>query len=367
MKLKNYMLGGKIHGPDAEQYQSLRLDTGYMRPFVGRNNKTYATIANGFRRTKKGKRKVNFVNTQLANAEGIFLFDEWKEFDRAVQEAPRNTLQAFADLQAAASFNIPNGMGVTFIESYMRGDITPATVHMDALTLGDSDRPLTDLAGIPLPIISKDFVVSLRDLEVSRRSGMPFDTTMPADMAVKVMEEVEKLTVGVGVNYMFAGKALYGYLNFPQRLTVELSDPEDPSWTGSDLVADFIEMREASKAVGYKGPWRVYTGSGWDAKLDLDTSAVKGSDTLRERLLKIRGIRSIDTLDYMPEWDIVFVQMDPRVARAVVALPLQTVQWNVSPFEAHMKVLTIAVPWLRHDFYGGTGIVHGSVTGSGSS
>jgi hypothetical protein len=78
----------------------------------------------------------------------------------------------------------------------------------------------------------------------------------------------------------------------------------------------------------------------------------------------MRGIRSIDVLDYMPAYDIMLIQPDPRVGRAVVAMPPTTLQWEQQGgMEILLKIMAIMVPWFRADFYGATGLVHGAVPG----
>ena len=370
MKIKDFILNGQAHGSVAGLLLQSGFDPGMLRPFIGKGGRTYVTLCDGMKTVKRKKRKVkvpNYRTAMLSQATGTLIHDEWIEIDRAVVKAAQPRLEFFNAIRGANTVTIPNGLGTTVYESSMIGDISPAEVNMDGLAIADQDRPLMDLTGIPLPIIHKDFSLSLRQVAVSRKSGYPLDTSLPVDAAIKVAQEVEKLTVGIGINYSFAGRHLYGAINFPDRLTVELSDPEAPGWTGKDLLSDVLKMKQASVDVGYNGPWRMFVGSGWDTLLDMDYSDAKGDNTLRERILRTRGIQSIDSLDYMPRFDIILIQMDPRVARAVIAMPLTTLQWEQQGgMEIRLKVMTIMVPQFRADFYGGTGLVHGSVGGSGS-
>jgi uncharacterized linocin/CFP29 family protein len=371
MKIKDYILNGVAHGSVGGMLMRTGFNPGVLRPFIadpsGRGP-TFISMQDGWRtvKDKKGNKhkKPNYRTSMLNSATGVLTYDEWKQIDQTVVRAAMPELTFFNQLRAANQVTIPNGLGTTVLESMMIGDITPAEINMDGLARADQDRPLTDMTGVPLPIIHKDFTLPLRDVMVSRKSGYPLDTALPVDAAVKVGEEVEKMAVGVGLNYQFAGRHIWGMTNFPGRLTVELSDPEAPGWEGADLIDDIVEMKAASKAVGFRGPWRVYHGSGWDGYLEKDYSGTKGTNTLADRVQAIRGIRSIESLDFMPEFDIVLIQMDARVARAIVALPLTTLQWEQQGgMEINLKVMTIMVPEFRADFYGGTGLVHGAVGG----
>lgn len=376
MKIKDYILNGRIHGSVGGILMKTGFDPGALRPKIGSDGETYMTLQDGWKtvktRNSKGKRSThkvpNYRTTMLASATGLLMDEEWKQIDNAVIRAAMPELTFFNQLRAANPVVVPNGLGTTILESMMIGDITPAEINMDGLARADQDRPLTDMTGVPLPIVHKDFTLPLRDVAVSRKSGYPLDTSLPTDAAVKVAEEIEKLAVGVGVNFMFAGRSLYGMTNFPGRLTVELSDPTDGGWSGSDLVDDIVEMKAASKAVGFRGPWRMYHGSAWDGFFEKDYSTSKGTNTLFERIKAIRGIASIESLDFMPEGDIVLIQMDPRVARAVTAMPITTLQWEQQGgMEINLKVMAIMVPEFRADFYGGTGLIHGVVPGGFSS
>jgi hypothetical protein len=223
------------------------------------------------------------------------------------------------------------------------------------------------MTGIPLPIIHKDARIPGRTLATSRLGIMPMDTSFIRAAAKKVAEEIEKLTVGVGVAYSFAGYPLYGYTNFPGRLTVELTDPDDVGWTPATFIDELISMRLAAEDEGFYGPFNVYLGRGWSAVLDADYSAVKGDNTLRRRAEAIDGISSIQTLDYLEALEAIMVEMDPNVVRAVIAMPMTTMQWTeTGGLELYLKIMAIMVPQIRADFYDGIGLVHGSVTGEGS-
>lgn len=362
MKQRDYVRNGVFHGnSQVGAFLMSGADPGTMRPFIDRrDNRHYMSLRTNWDQEKE---KWNRETMPIANETGILFYDEWKYLDTAVSRAATPRLKAWRDLRAANTLRIPS-WGKTAAESQMIGDITPAEVNMSGLAIADQDFPVGDRTGVPLPIIHKDAKIGMRELATSRESNIPLDTTFLELAAIKVAEEIEKFTVGVGIAYSFGGFSIYGYTNHPQRLTVELTDPTDVGWTPGTLINEIIQMRLAAEDVGFYGPFKMYLGRGWSAVLDADYSTVKGDNTLRQRIAMIDGISSIDTLDYMPENDIVLVQMDRRVAVGVVVMDLQTLQWNPSPLELQMKVMAIMHPWIRADFYEGIGLVHGSVAGS---
>lgn len=369
MKMKpltdSYMLNGVIYGSVAANLLKCRGDLGYMRPYIDPDDgNTYVSLLTGNEDDDGNPERQPVL---VRNDTGIFFYDEWKDIDRTMVRAAVPRLKAWSDLRAANQYTVPGGWSKLVVESQVIGDITPAEVNMD-VAISDMDSPVKDFVGVPLPIIHKDAKFSARQLDVSRNGNMPLDTTFVELASIKVAEEVEKFTVGVGIAYSFAGNAIYGYTNFPGRITVELSDPTDPSWTPGTMINELIAMRLAAEDVGFYGPFRVYLGRGWSAVLDADYSEVKGDNTLRQRALNLDGIASIQTLDFMPEYDIVMVQLgDARTARGVVAMDMTTMQWTqLGGLETFVKIMCIMVPQLRADIYGGIGLVHGTVTGAGS-
>lgn len=335
-------------------------DPGLKRPFVHTDGRNYVSFKDHKRSRTEGKPV--YANRLVNNVEMALTRDEWIEIDRAVIAAAQPRLKAFADLRARNTYTIPAGWGKTVLESARSGDITGAEINMDGLAVADQDRIHQDLVGVPLPIIHKDFDISARQLDVSRQGSLPLDTTLAGMAAEKVAQEIEKMTIGQ-LTYAFGGYSIYGYMNFPDRLTVEITEPTG-GWTPAVLISELLEMRKAAQDAGFYGPYQLYVGSAWDLFLDADYSTAKGDNTLRQRILQLDGITGLSTLDYIPsaDYDILMVQMTPNVARAIIALELVTLQWQeMGGMKVKMKVMAIQVPQVRSDFHGGTGIVHGAV------
>ncbi len=328
-----------------------------MRPFVGSDGRSYVSIFNGM----NGKGEPQY-KTILVNAQALLRKEEWIHFDTAVIKAAMPRLKAWADLEMANSYTIPNGWGKTVLESQNMSDISDAAISMDGVVQSDNDRPVYDITGLPLPIIHKDFRMSARQIATSRNSNTPLDTTNASLAGTKISETVEKLTIGTLTGTYFGGYQVYGYTNWPSRLTADITAPTTGGWTPDVLLAEVLAMRDQSIAAHYYGPWKLYFGLGWTAYLDADYSALKGDITLRDRILKLDGITGLATLDFLTGFQVLLVQMTPEVARAVIAMRPQTLQWEEKGgMEIHMKVMCVMVPQLRKDFYGNTGIVHGTV------
>lgn len=382
----DYILNGQPTGDVASVLMANGFDVGALRPWRGNDGRSYVTVV---RRNQQGhvmlhnqssvidyckkrglttndevmQRMIGKPITQnmITNAPATLRKDDWLLLDRAVIAQAKPRLKAFADLRGIGTYSIPNGMGKTILEYEAMTDISPATVSMDGLRGGDSDRPTYDLKGLPLPITHKDFQFSLRQMEVSRNGGQGIDTTNAGLAGMKVAEEVERTAIGTSSQFQsYGGYHVYGYLNFPQRLTMTIANPTGGTWTPEATKDDVLAMKQMSLANNYFGPWKLYASTAWDQYLDDDYKNEK-SDTLRDRLMRISGLQEIVTLDHLPGYSLLLVQQTPDVARAVIGMELTTLQWpSNGGMQQNFKVMAIMVPQLRADAIGQCGIVHGS-------
>jgi len=330
-------------------------DVNALRPFIGDDGNHYITVND--RSTKSGLRAVPVGNTTATLRK-----DDWKLLDEAIVKAAKPRLRAVADLRSRGlQFTIPNGMGKTVFETETQSDISDALTSMDGLRESKGDRPVFELGSLPLPIIHKDFSYSARQLMASRNGGSPLDTSTAELAARKVSEEAEKLLLGVSSSFTYGGGTIYGYTNFPSRITAVLTAPTAVGWTPATTVAEVLGMRSDSQGKYHYGPWVLYSSPNWDEYMDADYSTSKGDNTLRERLKGIEMIEDVRTLDYLTDFDLVLVQMTSDVAREIVGMDINTVQWETNGgLQLNYKVMAILVPQLRADQNGNTGIVHGS-------
>jgi uncharacterized linocin/CFP29 family protein len=234
---------------------------------------------------------------------------------------------------------------------------------MDPAVAGEADRPKYDIVNLPLPVIHKDFYFSARQIATSRNLGASLDTTMAELAARRVAEEAEKLVLGTASSFTYGGGTIYGFKNFPSRITQTITAATAGGWTPATLVKEVLAMRQKSINKFHYGPWVLYNSPKWDQYLDDDYSSAKGDNTLRQRLQAISGIQDVRTADFLGDtWDLFLVQMTSDVVRMVVGMDVTTVQWEtMGGMQVHFKVMAILVPQLRADANGNTGIVHGSV------
>jgi len=352
--MSDYILNGQSYGSVAAALMAHNFDPSALRPWIGTDGRHYLTA------NQEGKPVA--LPAPVANA--TLRKEEWQLLDTAIVAAAKERLRVVADLRGAGlEFNIPNGLGKTVLQTENVGDITNARISMDPAVAGEADRPKYDIVNLPLPVIHKDFYFSARQIATSRNLGASLDTTMAELAARRVAEEAEKLVLGTASSFTYGGGTIYGFKNFPSRITHTITAATTSGWTPATLVREVLAMRQKSINKFHYGPWVLYNSPKWDQYLDDDYSAAKGDNTLRQRLQAISGIQDVRTADFLGDtWDLFLVQMTSDVVRMVVGMDVTTVQWEtMGGMQVHFKVMAILVPQLRADANGNTGIVHGSV------
>ena len=286
--------------------------------------------------------------------------DEWKHYDEAVVQVAQQRLVGIADLERRGLvMNITNGLGTTVLEYEDMSDIEAAEMNMSGVTRGRNDRVEYDINYLPLPIIHKPFQINIRVLNASRTRGMPLDTTMAEKSARKVAEYLESMLFTGASDYSYGGGTIYGYTDFPFRNTGSLTaDWDDSASSGATILADVLNMKQASINARHYGPWVLYIPTAYEKVMDDDFRA-NYPKTVRERLLSISGIDSVVVADYLTADNVLLVEMNTETVRLVKGMPIQTVQWETEGgMIFHFKVMTIQVPQLRADQDNRCGIVH---------
>jgi len=338
------------------------LDIGRMRPYVDSKGRP-RFVATTNQRDEKGNRIV--IPRPAFNA--VLRKDEWKEYDTVVREAALERLTAVEDLESRnLTHNISNGFGKTVLEYEDESELQDAQISMDGLTRGQNDRPEYTMKYLPLPIVHKDFHINARVLEASRTTGAPLDTGTAEKASRKCAEYLENMVMnGPGSStYAFGGGTVYGYTNFPQRITGSLTDNWDDmkdnslGSPGEQIIADVLTMRQASIDALHRGPWMLYIPTNYEKTIDEDY--VTGyPKTIRQRIKEIGGIEDVKVSDKLAADNVVLVQMSTDVVRLVTGMPMTTIQWGVEGnMSFNFKVMVIKVPQLRADDNGNTGIVH---------
>lgn len=339
--------------------QQGRLDANNMRPYLGNDGRVYVTVHTGGD-AKNPKNYQAIPQPGLAVHAGTLRRDEWKQLDEALLPFSDFRLGGAADLEAnGLTFDLGNGMGTTVLEYHDVSDAMEADLTMDGITRGQGDRPVYNTVYLPLPIIHVDFEINARVLAASRKLGNPLDTTSIERAGRKCNEQLETMLF-TSTSYAYGGGTIYGYLNHPNRNQVTLAQNWDASGkTGAEILVDVLAMKQASIDARHFGPWMLYIPTAYETELDSDYDTTTPGTTIRERILKIAGIKGIKVIDTLTANNILLVQMSSDVVRLVRGMGLQTVEWaREGNMVSKYKVMMIKVPQVRSDQAGHSGITH---------
>jgi len=351
---------GQAFGDVASRLLQSEGDYRALRPYIGDDNQNYISVNTGT--DAKGKPIEEAVLT--ANA-ATLRKDEWASFDKVVIRAARQRLRAYADLRNANTFGGFDGMSSLVLEHETMSDPGEAFVDFDGMTEGRRDAPLFQLEGLPLPIVHSPFWFSSRRLLVSRKLGTPIDTAMGESAGRRVAEEIEKMTLGTLVGPSLSPTSVaeygsvpkvYGYTNFPDRVTkIDFTAPTAGGWTPAQAIDDILDLIDSLNDNNFYGPFKCYHSTDWSKHMDIDYSAEKGDNTLRDRIGKLDQIIGKPIrLDFLPNtFTILLVQMTPDVCRAVNGMEIRTVQWST------MGGMRLD---FSSDYNGNTGIGHGTTS-----
>jgi len=369
LNMTDFILNGMVTGDVGQILMQNGFDMNSLRPWIGEDGRTYICRPKKQYNqiVKNAKGQVEYESQPVLNVTATLRKDEWQLLDEAIIQVAKERLVLQADLRSRGLvFTIPNGMGTTVFQTETESDVNEAEITMDGLEDAQNDRPQININNLPLPIIHKEFSFSARQIASSRTMGMTVDTSMAQKAARRVAEGVEKLLLGIaqtkiGATYTFGGGTVYGYSNFPSRLTKTFTTPDGTNQ--ATTIAELLAAREQLTAAMHYGPYMIYVGASWDQWLDGDYDVLnRNSGTLRERILKTEGFQGITRSDYLTGYSLFIVQMTSDVIRTVIGMDMTTVQWpEKGGLKQNFKVMTIQVPQLRADDNSNTGILHGTV------
>jgi len=334
-------------------------DYNAFRPYIGDDGRSYVTknVA------PKGQKPV--YEARLTNNTAFLRRDDWLRIDRDVMQIAKPTLKAVSDLRSRGLTKNIDGMATPILAYETMSDITGATVSMNGLRESERDRPVMDIATLPIPIIHKDLSFSARGLAVAERGAnpIPLSSATIARATRRCAEKAEDMVIGNGTPYYYGGGYVYGYTNQPNRVTKAMTLPTAVGWTPETFTDEISDLKQLLVDDFHPGPYVMYISSNWGKYLDRDYSAVYPGVTLRDRTLKFDGITSIQTLDYLTGYQVLLIQMTADVVELVVGMDFRVIQWEgMGGMEVNWKVLGILVPWLKNDMDLNSGIGHGTAS-----
>lgn len=281
--------------------------------------------------------------------------DEWKELDAAVVDVARDRLNGIAELRRRGLVRNLGGLGTLIAEYERLVDMSDANLDMSGRTAGELDTPGFDLVGVPVPIIHKDFEINIRRLEASRRLGDSLDTTGATVAARKVADRLESVFFNGATLTVGGSSVLYGLTTHPNRNTGSSSD-----WgTIANIFTAVNAMVAAAEADGYYGPFVLWASTNQYAESRAVYTDGSGQSAMMRCLDAIPALEGFLPSDKLADGTVVLANMSADVVQFALAQDIVTVEWStMGGMVSNFKVLTAAVPIVKSDSGGNSGIVH---------
>lgn len=339
-------------GNVAQRLNEANMDPLALRPYIDEDDCAYVTL-------RSNSAESGFETRMVTNA--TLRKDEWIVFDNALLPVARRRMIGIQDLQSRGlTYGREIGLSATVLEYQDVTEMNDAVLSMNPRRRTDSDRQEFSSKYLPLPIIHRDWDLDIRTLNMSRRTGRPLDTAMVGAAGRKVAEMAENILFNGSGNFAFGGGTIYGYTDFPGRITKTLSAAWDGTATGEQILGDVLDMIDKAAAKNHYGPFVLYIPTGYQKGMGEDFKA--GSDkSVRSRLLELEEIEDIKVAPFLASGNVCLVEMDENTIRLVDPVPLTNIEWSSEGgMVTDYKTMAIMVPQLRADSEGNCGLVHGT-------
>lgn len=322
-----------------------------------------AVLAGGVRPWRVNKRtgEVQVRTNRGLVVNSLLRKDEWEELDRTVIRAAQYPLRGVNDLRSRGLVKPLGSIGTLVSQWNTSSEMTPANVNMTGQSSGDMDRVEFNLAGVPVPVIWKEFQIGQRQLEASRRMGETLDTTHVFE-ATRVVAEGEEKMLFNGSSVVLNSNALYGYRTHPQRSTDTATNYGGGDWgTIANIVKTVAGMVSAAALDRHYGPFVLYVSTTQYNQAALSYYDDGSGETPLQRILKMPQIDAVQPMDpdVLPDGELLLVQMTENVVDWAEAMGITVVEWmSGDGMTAHFKVLAVAAPRVKADYNTRSGIVH---------
>ncbi|HBN09492.1 MAG TPA: bacteriocin [Cyanobacteria bacterium UBA8530] len=190
----------------------------------------------------------------LNRSEAPLSEEEWNLLEKTVVQVARGQLVGRKVLDLFG----PLGIGIQNVDYDVFTDRSPAVV--DFFGEPEARDRLVSKRRIhsAIPLLYKDFVLFLRDLESSRRTTVPLDFTAAAASASEVAFQEDEL--------IFKGKPELGQVGFLQADGRQVLSARNWQEVSNGFL-DLVEARAKLLAAGFYGPYALVLNPLWYAAL----------------------------------------------------------------------------------------------------
>lgn len=307
--------------------------------------------------------QVQIVTPRGLRVNSLLRKDEWEQLDQAIVAAATQRLNGIRHLRERGLTFRLGGIGSMIAQYNQASEMTPAAITMDGHTQGDRDRIDFKLKSVAVPVIHKEYSFGARELAAARNMGNAVETGNAEAAARVVAESLENMLFNgnttIGIN---DSEKIYGYTTHPNRNTDTATNFGGGDWGAvgnpEKTVAGMIAAAHADR---YFGPYIVYASTTqFNQAANLFQTDGSG-DTGRDRIMRLSGVEGFFPSDWLGDGEVLLVQATRDVVDLayVPGFELANLEWaSGDGMQSYFKVLTIAVPRVKSEYSGRSGIVH---------
>lgn len=284
---------------------------------------------------------------------------EWEELDAAIVAAAVAPLNMTQRMINAGLVRQLGGLGTLVAQYNKVSETSGANTSISGTGSGQKDLVDYDIAGVPVPVIFKEFEINARYLESSRLLGNGVDVTNAQAAARVVGEKIEDMLINGDTNINLNGSTIYGITNHPNRNTGSATG----DWgTISHIVSTVAAMTSAAKGDNYRGPYGLFVAdTQYDQAAQSFYTDGSGQSAL-DRILRLPNISFVDSSAWLDDGEAVLVNLSRDVVELAYVpqyFPAANLEWMSGDGMSNMfKVMAVFAPIVKSDYSGRSGIVH---------
>ena len=298
--------------------------------------------------------------------------------DKAVVKVGMQRLTFVKDIMAAGlTYTLTDPLSTTFLGWNAINKVGNAQRSMTPSARTENFLPSLIESRLPIYLTMSGFELDIRTLRMSQRLGMPLDTAGIESATRAVNENVEDAAINGattldGQDLKVAGYAAPGLLNAPNANTQVLTATAwDTTPVAATILSEVMQMLAKLRADKKFGPYNMYLGSDISANLDNDYTTAAPQNTIKDRLLRLEGLKEIKSADMIPSGTAVtgvgakvaIVQMTNDVVDMVVGQQPTVVPWvSADGFTFHNLIMCVLIPRFRSDYNSDSGVCIGTLT-----
>jgi len=280
--------------------------------------------------------------------------EEWERLDAAIIRTAARKFNAYSTI-VGAGLTTRTTLAEWSSKWRVASEMTAADVTLDFETQVEGDRVDRKTYSVPVPIISKPFSIGRRELLTARANGADLETTNAEEATASVVEQAEGMLINGDTSIVIEGTSISGLRTLTARYT---TTADGDFGTIANIYPTFRKLINTMHTRTYHGPFAVQMAPNQYSELLQYYSDGTGQRAL-DRVLALPEIQSVNYNDLMTDAEFTAVQLTNNVVDIRIALDLETRRWEAPDgSRIYFMVMMAAVPRLKTDYAGYSGIVH---------